>query len=782
MKLFSQRFPWLHQSLTVGSPAQPASTDCACFRRKSARRLSPALTLLSVACLTVVLGHRYYNEPKLAVDTPAPQTIRAPETTDVVDPVATEIARETARLQAHPVFTVDTAQTQQIQQRLAETLNQVSQWRQLAGPFPFVPVSSLTATTQQQLRQLPEAEWQMLLKAFSSTEINSPPTTTALPTALQPLRQELQRYRQQASTLTWFQLLDAINQTRKRYQDVLATTDPQAPLQPANVLQMTEPEWQALRTQLPQIMRRMLAQGIPPGLPPSLLEQGVSVNLTALPRGARPVGKTILLATLQPNLAIDQRNSRQQAEQLAQNIPPVLIPVQQGEVIVRENELITQDAFLLLDHFKLTRRGINWWGLAATLGVVSGGVILVRLVQVRFHLRLSRRDHLLLLLLSVTAPLMVWVIDINYTSLPAVGLLVSSFYGAPLGIAVVGLLSLAIPLLMNASWIQLLPVAAGSLVGAMFARRLRSREELALLGGVMALVQGGTYLLVMGATGMVWYGLLSAALWQSLIGLGWSIIALGISPYLEHLFDLVTPIRLAELANPNRSMLKRLAQEAPGTFQHTLFVATLAETGARALGCNVELVRAGTLYHDIGKMHDPLGFIENQMGGPNKHDALNDPWKSVDIIRKHVTEGMVMARKCRLPTAIQAFIPEHQGTMLIAYFYYQAQQQGTPDQPVDETDFRYAGPIPQSRETGVVMLADSCEAALRSLKDATPEAALTMVNKIFRARWEDQQLVDSHLTREDLKELATVFVQVWLQFNHQRIHYPTAALSGTTKA
>jgi len=253
------------------------------------------------------------------------------------------------------------------------------------------------------------------------------------------------------------------------------------------------------------------------------------------------------------------------------------------------------------------------------------------------------------------------------------------------------------------------------------------------------------------------------------------VVALGLSPYLEKLFDLVTPIRLAELANPNRPLLKRLATETPGTFQHTLFVATLAEAAAKHLGCNVELVRAGTLYHDIGKMHDPLGFIENQMGGPNKHETeIKDPWKSAEIIKKHVSEGLVMARRHLLPTAIQAFIPEHQGTMLIAYFHHQAEQmaQADPNIVVKEVDFRYDGPIPQSRETGIVMLADACEAALRSLKDVNTEQALTVLNNILRARWQDNQLIDSGLTREEMSQIAEIFVEVWQQFHHKRIAYP----------
>jgi putative nucleotidyltransferase with HDIG domain len=324
---------------------------------------------------------------------------------------------------------------------------------------------------------------------------------------------------------------------------------------------------------------------------------------------------------------------------------------------------------------------------------------------------------------------------------------------------------------------------------------------LALLGVGVGLTQGTVYLVgtlvASAATGAIWYAVLGTVGAQSLAGLAWSVVAIGISPYLEHVFDLITPIRLAELANPNRPLLKKLAAEAPGTFQHTLFVASLAEAAAREIGCNVELVRTGTLYHDIGKMHDPLGFCENQMGGANKHDEINNPWASADIIKKHVTEGLVMARKHRLPKAIQAFIPEHQGTMLIAYFYHQAQQIAAkeredlkialpdadnsklrvPSRQVREEDFRYDGPIPQSRETGILMLADSCEAALRSLKDATHEEALNMVNRILRARWQDNQLLDSGLTREDMSLIAEIFVRVWEQFNHKRIAYPSAVFT-----
>ena len=139
-----------------------------------------------------------------------------------------------------------------------------------------------------------------------------------------------------------------------------------------------------------------------------------------------------------------------------------------------------------------------------------------------------------------------------------------------------------------------------------------------------------------------------------------------------------------------------------------------------------------------------------------------------------------MARKCRLPKAVKAFIPEHQGTLLIAYFYHEAQKR-TGRATVDEADFRYDGPVPQSRETAIVMLADACEAALRSLQEVKPEDALLTVNKIFKARWQDGQLVDSGLSRQEVSQVAEVFIQVWQQFNHQRIRYPatTPAVKGS---
>ncbi|NET47968.1 MAG: HDIG domain-containing protein [Merismopedia sp. SIO2A8] len=508
-------------------------------------------------------------------------------------------------------------------------------------------------------------------------------------------------------------------------------------------------------------------------------EEGIVTSTLGFAQG---FNEDLLMGVIKPNLIKDELRTQQLAEQAALAVQPEIVEISRGEVIVNAGETIEQADFVLLDHFGMSRRGINWFDLIGFATLTSGGVALFVFAEYRFRPKLRSRDHVLVLLLSLTVPLTV-ALGIPAPNLPLVGLLVGSFYGSALGITVIGALGIVLPIGLEVPTKALVASIVSSLVGTMMAERLRSREELALLGGAVGLVQGIVYLIISlilsATTGPLLQTLLAPTLTQALMGVAWSIVALGISPYLEHLFDLVTPIRLVELSNPNRPLLKRVASEAPGTFQHTLFVASLAEAAARDLRCNVELVRAGTLYHDIGKMHDPQGFIENQMGGPNKHDEIDDPWVSAEIIKKHVTEGLVMARKCRLPGAIQAFIPEHQGTMLITYFYYQAQERAKADPSIKicAEDFRYDGPIPQSRETGIVMLADSCEAALRSLKDATPEEALAMVNRILRARWQDNQMVDSGLTRQDMGRIAEIFVHVWQQYNHKRIPYPKAALA-----
>lgn len=768
-------------------------------RKGPKRRLSHSVVLASaVLSLTSAIGYRFYNEPQLAVGSFAPQTLRAPSDAIVEDTKTTEANREAARTGAIPVLMVDPSVNQRIYQAFQRLIDRGEELRVQAGNFPFVDSGSLSTPTQRYLRRAEEWEWRAVVAAVESDQaVSSDRASSVTPSKEGPVVAskelaiiELQNYRRNHAADEWQTLKSLIARSRQRYSSTIKVLNSELFAQidgfqaySTMLLDLTNEDWLETKLAVRETLERMLTQGIPPGLPNSILEEAVRVQLWDIPSDTEPLASAMLINVLKPNLIKDPEQTKLRAEQAAEAVEPETVSIRRGEVIVQAGEEIRQADFVLLDHFGMSRRRINVLALVGFAGLIGGSIAVFWVMEQFFHPGLRPKDHVLILLLVLSVPL-VAIFNVELATLPAIGILIGSFYGSPLGVTVIGLLSIVLPIGMDVAWSALAASSVSGLVGAALAGRLRSREELAFLGLGVGITQGVVYLLISlilsSSAAPVWYSVLTAASIQALLGIAWSVVALGISPYLENLFDLVTPTRLAELSNPNRPLLKRLASEAPGTFQHTLFVATLAEAAARAVGrCNVELVRTGTLYHDVGKMHDPLGFIENQMGGPNKHDEIADPWVSAGIIKRHVSEGLVMARKCRLPKAVQDFIPEHQGTMQISYFYYQAVQQAkeNPDLVINEADFRYSGPIPQSRETGIVMLADSCEAALRSLKDATPEEALAMVNRILRARWQDNQLVDSGLTREEMAKIAEVFVQVWLQFNHQRIPYPKAAMS-----
>lgn len=762
----------------------------------------PLMWGLAVVSLTSVIGYRFYNQPQLSVGTVSPMTIIAPRNGTFEDRKTTEGKRKQVRTGIVPVLQRDTKLTGQLQFTVTDTLADIKQLRNISSPFPVISGQKLPSSTQQYLRACSEQDWQKILNLAKATLIpnqgeNFSEEIQDFNPSLQKALTALQRYRQTTTETDFKTLLDEMSQARQRYNQAKSSlssiNNPYlTPEITIAFLNLDEPTWANTQQELRETTQRILTQGIPAGMPNNLLQDIVQIQLnSSLSPSLKKMGTKLLMSIFQNqhNLTVDKEETKRRAEQAAQAVQSVIVEIKQGDVIVKQGETITQENFVLLDSFGLSRRGINWLGLGVSGILVATGVTVFCVVTRRVHRPMRRRDHFLLCLLSLSTPFLA-IFNLGYTNLPAVGLLTSSFYGPTLAVTQVLLLSgLSTFTAGTINWSYVLAGTAGGLLAAVMAGRLRSRDELARLGGGVGIIQGSlyflVYLVVAPVAGTIWSAVLPGALVYGLSGFLWSVMALGISPYLERLFDLVTPIRLVELANPNCPLLKRLSTETPGTFQHTLFVACLAEAAARELHCNVELVRTGTLYHDIGKMHDPLGFIENQMGAPNKHDEINDPWESVEIIKKHVTEGLVMARKYGLPRVIRDFIPEHQGQLLISYFYYQAKQQaekeGNP--PISEEEFRYEGPIPQSRETGIVMLADGCEAALRSLKEATPETALAMIHKIFKARWRDNQLADSGIKYEELPVIAEVFVKVWQQFHHQRIVYPKAALEsqGTGK-
>ncbi len=818
----AQRFVWtegVSQSF-ARSGAQPdrtARVHSGVGNRSTARALLSVkvtkriwiATLLAFLLLTACFGQRFYSQPGLDVKSVSPQTFYAPESAVFEDKQETENQRSLVRDGVVQILKIDSDLTAEADRSLEKLLEQGRELREEAGSPPFLNLDILSKPTQDFLFQASATEWQTLWYLAGIVNLTSSQLTAAsgdLPPSLPPVirsqvkllppnqvaaLKELVAYRELAGAQGLDLLQTRMDTRRQQYRKAAdelaaeASTSGQ-PLYNYRLFELSEEQWFILENNARRVFSEMMLQGVPPGSPPDLIRRAIEARLPAGPTPTvRQLTADVLSSSISSNLVLDEERTRLHAEQAVNEIAPVMISVQKGDLIVRDGEVIDSTDFALLDYFDLTSRYFNWLGLCGFGLLIAGAMAFYLWVDHHQIHQLNQRDHILVLILCLVVSVLA-ALRVPTIGLPAVGLLVGSFYGSVLGITVVGLLALILPIGTPVSTIPLIAGTVAAMLGTLSAPKLRSREEFALLGGFVGLTQASVHLVItlmrLTITTPVWKVVVVGSAMHGLYGIVWSVVALGVSPYLEHLFDVVTPIRLAELANPNRALLKRLAAEAPGTFQHTMFVANLAEAAARALGRNVELVRAGTLYHDIGKMHDPEGFIENQMGGPNKHDLIDDPWKSASIIKKHVTLGLVMARKYRLPQAVRAFIPEHQGDMKISYFYYQAKerQAAEPSLVINEADFSYDGPIPQSPETGITMLADSCEAALRSLKpEASIDEAYTMVNKILGARWRSRQLADSGLAREDMEVIATVFIQVWQQHNHKRISYPKNVLAAS---
>jgi putative nucleotidyltransferase with HDIG domain len=241
---------------------------------------------------------------------------------------------------------------------------------------------------------------------------------------------------------------------------------------------------------------------------------------------------------------------------------------------------------------------------------------------------------------------------------------------------------------------------------------------------------------------------------------------------LSALLDVITPFQLMDLSRPTHPLFRRLLLKAPGTYHHTLLVSNMAEEAAERIGADGLLTRVGTYYHDIGKTVRPYFFTENRVGDINPHERL-DPRTSAQIIISHVQDGLDLAEKYHLPSAIRAFIPEHQGTGLTLYFYRMAvKEAGDDGDSVREEDFRYPGPKPQSRETAIAMLADSCEARVRSARPSSLEEMDRIIQDTIESKVDEGQLDESDLTLRDLKEIRETFLSVLQGVFHPRVKYP----------
>ncbi len=312
----------------------------------------------------------------------------------------------------------------------------------------------------------------------------------------------------------------------------------------------------------------------------------------------------------------------------------------------------------------------------------------------------------------------------------------------------------------------------GGLAGAYSVRDARTRGTLIAAGFYVGIIQTVVMVLIHRDFLLQWTpdsfkSYLSPAFSSGLLCVG----VVSSLKVFEYLFSVITNFSLLELADFNQPLLKRMILEAPGTYHHSLVVSNIAEAAADAIGANALLTRVGAYYHDIGKLVKPDYFTENQISVGNKHDDL-EPSISRLVILNHVKEGIEMAKKYRLNPIIANFIPEHHGTSLMHYFYQRALTKTPDTDEVDEENYRYPGPKPQRKETAIVLLADSAEAATRSLEDLTPTRIEEVVRKVINNKFIDGQLDESNLTLKEIETIAVTFTRSLSAAYHGRVKYP----------
>ena len=546
------------------------------------------------------------------------------------------------------------------------------------------------------------------------------------------------------------------------------------------ILAMDDATWTDIANQVTSVLERVMRGEIRASNLPSIVTQlptQVSVRFT---EEQADVIVALVKDLLRPNTLLNQeatdtaRNAASEGIQIRRSF-------ERGQIIVRAGERIDEAAYEALGQVGLLQPADQRFQQIARALLASIMVMVVTgLYIARFKPSLFKSSRFMALLASLFLIVLLGaritgaVGQIYLYPTAALALLYVALIGPE--IAVIGMLGLAalIAIMQSNSLEMAMLVATGGLIGALSWRRCVRLNGYFMPGLLVALTNTAIIAIFYQrnmATTLDEIGLSELILYSLLNGILAAAVALGGMYIVTLLFNLPTGLKLVELSQPSQPLLQRLLREAPGTYQHSLQVANLAEQAANAIGVNADLVRVAALYHDIGKVINAPFFTENQVEGVNPHDVLNDPARSANIIISHVTDGDKIARQYRLPARIRDFILEHHGTQVL-YFYQQAVERAGDDEVVDIEQFTYPGPRPQTKETAILMLADSSEAAVRSRKPTKKQDIADTVQQIFDTKMRTGQLDESGLTLNDIKTVRKIFVDMLQAVFHPRISYP----------
>lgn len=487
------------------------------------------------------------------------------------------------------------------------------------------------------------------------------------------------------------------------------------------------------------------------------------------------ISDKIINVLVKPNLFYDNEKTEEAQQEAAKNVTPVVY--KKNQTIVEEGKPITEAQIQALDELGLLNNSKFNISLYLALAIM---VIIVMYIQNRYlkkyYKDIYNNSSKLIMINIITIMTIVFARVFSIASpylipLACTPILLTLLlnYRISLVVSITNIILMAVAVSFNIEIIILAIVSV--IVGATFLKKMQQRNDIvysciyiAILNGVMtlsisALVTSNLKEILLDTAFILVGSLLSG------------ILSTGLLPFFESMFDIVTNVKLLELSNPNNPLLKKLLMEAPGTYHHSVIVANLAEVATEAVGGNALLARIGAYYHDIGKTKKPYFFKENQLGKENPHDDIT-PELSKLLIISHVKDGLELAREYKLPKVIQDFIPTHHGKTLVKYFYLTAKNNAENPDDIKEEDYMYPGPKPKTKEQCILMLADSVEAAVRSINNPTKEKIESMVDNIVKDKLSSGQLDDSQLTISDVKKIKKCFLKTLNGIYHERIEYP----------
>ena len=487
------------------------------------------------------------------------------------------------------------------------------------------------------------------------------------------------------------------------------------------------------------------------------------------------ISDKIINVLVKPNLFYDNEKTEEAQQEAAKNVTPVVY--KKNQTIVEEGKPITEAQIQALDELGLLNNSKFNISLYLALAIM---VIIVMYIQNRYlkkyYKDIYNNSSKLIMINIITIMTIVFARVFSIASpylipLACTPILLTLLlnYRISLVVSITNIILMAVAVSFNIEIIILAIVSV--IVGATFLKKMQQRNDIvysciyiAILNGVMtlsisALVTSNLKEILLDTAFILVGSLLSG------------ILSTGLLPFFESMFDIVTNVKLLELSNPNNPLLKKLLMDAPGTYHHSVIVANLAEVATEAVGGNALLARIGAYYHDIGKTKKPYFFKENQLGKENPHDDIT-PELSKLLIISHVKDGLELAREYKLPKVIQDFIPTHHGKTLVKYFYLTAKNNAENPDDIKEEDYMYPGPKPKTKEQCILMLADSVEAAVRSISNPTKEKIENMVDNIVKDKLSSGQLDDSQLTISDVKKIKKCFLKTLNGIYHERIEYP----------